>query len=456
MRWYQGNATSPRIRIMRNIWYHQLQLDHPPAHTAIENMLNGRYLPLCPALTGNTGSRPKQRAAPSAPNVSNRSLKAYAISPRSKVDTAVAQKDAVGTSRILAKMLSACVGSIMTTMVVTPLDVVKIRLQAVAESSSIVVRAGVDPAVCKTCSHYTFSNGLMEHVVHKSYSSQFSSEALKKSLNPNSSIFTVMNKIVRTEGVTALWDGLAPTLLMAIPNTMIYMVLYDEFCHRILPSYNFSPTFSAIFSGGVARIISGTIVAPFELIRTQMQSSAADASEGIGKKFTKIVRQGGFTSLWRGLSPTLWRDVPFSALYWLLYEKIKIISLENSTKNQSVFFLSFISGATAGSIAAFLTTPFDVIKTRRQIDIYSSGEHMSLAGVKECCKFVNSKELSGRGSPATSVARGTLQVIRSIIKEEGFRRLFTGVAPRVGKVAPACAIMISSYEVGKWYFGVEM
>ena len=81
---------------------------------------------------------------------------------------------------------------------------------------------------------------------------------------------------------------------------------------------------------------------------------------------------------------------------------------------------------------------------------------MPSAGAKQCCKFVNSKESGGRASSVTSVARGTLQVMRSIIKEEGYSRLFTGVAPRVGKVAPACAIMISSYELGKWYFGVEI
>lgn len=384
----------------------------------------GKYLPICPILQHNNVNNTTLQYLSSS-KCSHKSSSLRAISPKSSEDNA-RTNHVTFSGRILAKMVSACVGSLITSMVVTPLDVVKIRLQAVVESSA-VVRAGITPGECKICSHYTFSNGLMEHVFHKSYCNHFSSECLKHSLSPNSSILTVMNRIVRTEGAAALWDGLAPTLLMAIPNTMIYMVLYDEFCHNILPSYNYSPTASAITAGAAARIVSGTIVAPFELIRTQMQSSALDASEGIAKKITKIVNKGGLMSLWRGLSPTLWRDVPFSALYWFLYEDI--ISYISAAGNQSIFFTSFISGATAGSIAAFLTTPFDVIKTRRQIDIYSS--------------------------QAGQAYSGTFQVMNKIVKEEGFTRLFVGVAPRVGKVAPACAIMISSYELGKWYFGLE-
>ena len=387
------------------------------------------YLPLCPILKNNMRNNNNNTVLYSYHhnnfyNKYNKNI--YATSPMTSENNNNIDNRKAGKARILAKMVSACVGSIITTLVVTPLDVVKVRLQAVVESSTTVVRAGVSPGACKTCSHYTFSNGLMEHVFHKSYCAHFSSEALKHSISPNSSMFAVMNRIVRTEGVAALWDGLAPTLLMAIPNTMIYMVLYDEFCHNVLPSYNFSMSTSAIVAGGAARVVSGTIVAPFELIRTQMQSSATDASEGIVKKFRSIVKKGGFTSLWRGLSPTLWRDVPFSALYWLLYEQMK--TTIGTDANQSIFFTSFVSGATAGSIAAFLTTPFDVIKTRRQIDIYSTG-------------------------PKT--ASGTFQVMGNIIKEEKISRLFTGVAPRVGKVAPACAIMISSYEIGKWYFGID-
>ena len=37
-------------------------------------------------------------------------------------------------------------------------------------------------------------------------------------------------------------------------------------------------TSSAIISGGFSRIVAGTVVAPFELVRTQMQSSPDEAN----------------------------------------------------------------------------------------------------------------------------------------------------------------------------------
>ena len=207
---------------------------------------------------------------------------------------------------------------------------------------------------------------------------------------------------------------------------------YKICVHNYLPSWGFSTTSSAIVAGGFSRLVAGTVVAPFELIRTQMQSSASEANMGMTRKLLKNVRSNGFASLYRGLKPTLWRDVPFSVLYWSFYERFR----EMLDVVDNLFLRSFLAGASAGSIAAFATTPFDVIKTRQQVDIFQEGNPVP---------FVKKD----------NVPKGTFELASKITREEGIPRLFTGVTPRVVKVAPACAIMIATYEIGKSYFGVE-
>jgi solute carrier family 25 protein 39/40 len=43
-------------------------------------------------------------------------------------------------------------------------------------------------------------------------------------------------------------------------------------------------------------------------------------------------------------------------------------------------------------------------------------------------------------------------MIGMIYKREGIAGLMSGYTARIAKVAPSCAIMISTYEVGKRYF----
>ena len=44
---------------------------------------------------------------------------------------------------------------------------------------------------------------------------------------------------------------------------------------------------------------------------------------------------------------------------------------------------------------------------------------------------------------------GTLGTLRKVAAEEGMRSLFAGVTPRAMKAAPACAIVLASYECMK-------
>ena len=96
------------------------------------------------------------------------------------------------------------------------------------------------------------------------------------------------------------------------------------------------------------------------------------------------LREGGFRSLWKGLIPTLWRDVPFSGIYWMAYEYYKDSFIRQMLATEakdietynndnigsfSLFKASFMSGAVSGGIATIITQPFDVLKTRRQASI---------------------------------------------------------------------------------------
>ena len=66
---------------------------------------------------------------------------------------------------------------------------------------------------------------------------------------------------------------------------------------------------------------------------------------------------------------TLARDVPFSALYWSGLEPIrKALLPANALPSQAqVMTANFVAGTVGGGLAAAVTTPLDVVKTRLQV-----------------------------------------------------------------------------------------
>lgn len=302
----------------------------------------------------------------------------------------------------------------VTSLLMTPFDVVKTRLQ-------------VQQKVLSSNKCFVFCNGLMDHLCPCYPNGE------KPILHFKGTVDAFV-KISQYEGVKSLWSGLSPTLVLALPTTVLYFVAYEQFRLR-LKEFNIQqlggnrdqlPVWIPLTSGSAARVLAVTCVNPLELIRTKMQSQKLSFLE-VGTAFKIMLREEGILGLWKGLFPTILRDVPFSAIYWTSYENCK----RTFGVTDPTFGFSFVSGAISGSVAALVTVPFDVVKTHQQIEF---GEKVLYSD-----------------KPAAKPP-GTFETLGKIFKSHGIKGLFAGIVPRLIKVAPACAIMISSFEFGKTFF----
>uniref|UniRef100_A0A8C0QS67 Solute carrier family 25 member 40 n=1 Tax=Chelonoidis abingdonii TaxID=106734 RepID=A0A8C0QS67_CHEAB len=213
---------------------------------------------------------------------------------------------------------------------------------------------------------FVYSNGLMDHVY---VCEDGKSKAWYKKPGHFRGMLDAFVKIIKLEGIKSLWSGLPPTLIMAVPSTVIYFTSYDQLSEVLISKLGKDSDYIPVLAGSISRLGSLTVVSPLELIRTKMQSRQLSYKQ-LHICINNTLAKDGWLSLWRGWGPTALRDVPFSAMYWYHYEHIKKWLCKTFDVREPTFLISFTSGATAGSIAATVTLPFDVVKTHKQTEIW--------------------------------------------------------------------------------------
>ncbi len=250
------------------------------------------------------------------------------------------------------QIISSCSGAVLTSLMTTPFDVVKVRLQT--QQQSLV-------ATTKQC--YVMDCRCLDGVTMCTVTAD-GTHIPQARFNGT---WDGLVKIARLEGVQSWWKGLSPTLLMAVPMTVIYYTGYDQL-KQVFGFQNGQRNFLApALAGSIARTIAVSTVCPIELIRTKLQSRQGFGYRELASVVRKAVQQSGVLSLWRGLAPMLLRDIPFSILYWVGYEYSKLKLLQTHLGSVLPSAVPFISGSISGTISAIVTNPLDVVKTHMQV-----------------------------------------------------------------------------------------
>lgn len=142
--------------------------------------------------------------------------------------------------------------------------------------------------------------------------------------------------------------------------------------------------------------------------------------------YGQLVRNLGVTGMYTGVLATLARDVPFSMLYFSLYSQSKLWLLRDTKPGEDLGIKPFLAGAIAGTVAAGVTTPIDVIKTR----VHANAVPTRLAWAEF---LPNERQL-------------LVSTWRNTVSHEGYASLFKGLAPRCLIISPLFAITMGCYE----------
>ncbi|MCJ1300593.1 hypothetical protein MMC08_003390 [Hypocenomyce scalaris] len=226
-------------------------------------------------------------------------------------------------------------------------------------------------------------------------------------------------------------------------------------------------------ASSIAELVSCFILTPAEVLKQNAQmikkSSSASTKPFDGsatlltlKKFKNV------SQLWRGYTALAARNLPFTAMQFPMYEHLKeSIHTYRKRYNKSSGTLlergtvTAISAGMAGSIAAVITTPIDVIKTRIMLSAASSedGGNQSAAS-RQALKQVEAQgkdptaEMKRARQAASSGRAGGIAVGREIFRSEGMKGLFRGGALRGAWTAIGSGLYLGIYESGRsWLEG---
>lgn len=244
--------------------------------------------------------------------------------------------------------------------------------------------------------------------------------------------------------IRGIYAGLPSVLFGSAPSAASFFIVYDGVKRILLPASN-SETSSRThiilthsLASSMGEVSACAVRVPTEVVKQRAQAGLfggssllalkdilalrhADASRSVKGGYGQVVRE-----LYRGAGITIAREIPFTVLQFTMWESMKEAyakRMQRASKSSSVEQVpastSAMFGSVAGAIAAGLTTPLDVIKTRVM--------------------------LARRGDGAEDGRYRIKDVVQEISKE-GFGAFWRGIGPRVTWIGIGGAVFLGSYQ----------
>lgn len=232
-----------------------------------------------------------------------------------------------------------------------------------------------------------------------------------------------------------LYTGITSNILKEAPNAAIYLGVYEIIKNTLLnleitSFFHDLPLLTFLVAGALGDAIGSVVRVPAEIVNKRLQL-------GVNDDWLDAAKDAFMSSGGRDASGLTWiavllRDVPYGGLQIMLYEFGKQLlvlhpSFMNHFFTHSQLMTDVIVGATAGAVAAMITTPADVLVTRLSVQNPQS--------------YLETKKYMGVASTA-----------QRILQEEGIGGFFRGTLQRGIYYAPLIGLFFALYEMNRGWF----
>jgi solute carrier family 25 S-adenosylmethionine transporter 26 len=237
----------------------------------------------------------------------------------------------------------------------------------------------------------------------------------------------------RSGGFSGIYKGVGSALVGSAPGAALFFVTYDS-SKRLLREARqadellaggpgrgtpvaWSKPIEHMLAATLGEIAACSVRVPTEVVKQRAQalqhSSSLAALKYILAQRAVVGFGGAWREIYRGWSVTVMREVPFTMIQFPLWEAMKQHRRRAVGHDVISAVESGLFGSIAGAVAAGITTPLDVLKTR-----------MMLARDK----------------------KQMLPLLTQILRESGPRAFFAGIGPRVFWISAGGAIFLGSYQ----------
>ncbi|XP_039279560.1 mitochondrial ornithine transporter 1-like [Nilaparvata lugens] len=241
-----------------------------------------------------------------------------------------------------------------------------------------------------------------------------------------------MRKTLSTEGVRrGLYAGTVPALAANVAENSVLFAAYGA-CQKVIAFATDTKdvqdlgVLSNASAGFLAAFFSSFSLCPTELIKIKMQAAKEHAAqtktaverESAFKITHKILKTEGIMGVFRGIVPTMAREMPGYFFFFGGYEATRImLTPEGKTKDECGALRTMAAGAVGGVSFWTAVFPFDVVKSRIQVGQMSDGS-----------MFTN---------------------MLTMFRNEGFTAMYSGWTPTVIRTIPSTAVLFLVYETSR-------